>query len=145
MSRRPGMTPWTETRRRIELRRGYDRTGECSRSVQKNADGITPSTCSGISDPSRPRPALTLVHHLWHVSAHRNLVAEELVVVDAAPVSQTGPPPRPAWFDTLVTEVDQAFEVTSTDTPGWPDPHPDRNPADGEVLAVPESGQVSDP
>lgn len=44
--------------------------------------------------------------------AHRNRVADRLVVVDAAPVSPSGPPPCPAWFDTLVAEVDQAFEVT---------------------------------
>lgn len=47
-------------------------------------------------------------------------------------VSPTGPPRRPAWFDTLLAEVDEAFELASADTPGWPDPHPDRNPADDE-------------
>lgn len=40
----------------------------------------------------------------------------------------SGPPLRPAWFDPLVAEVDRAFEVTGADTPGWPDPHPDRDP-----------------
>lgn len=58
--------------------------------------------------------------------------AEQLVVLDAAGMSPSGPPPRPAWFDPLLAEVDRAFEVTNTETPGWPDPHPDRNPAEDE-------------
>lgn len=44
----------------------------------------------------------------------------------------SGPPPRPAWFDTLVAEVDEVFEVRGANAPGWPDPHPDRNPAEDE-------------
>jgi hypothetical protein len=64
-----------------------------------------------------------------------------LVVVDAAPMSPSGPPPRPAWLDTLVAEVDGAFAVTSTNTPGWPDPHPDRNPAEDEYSRCSDPGK----
>ena len=40
--------------------------------------------------------------------------------------------PHPAWFDDLLTGVGQAFEVTGAETPGWSDPHPDRNPSAAE-------------
>ena len=36
------------------------------------------------------------------------------------------PPPRPAWVDDLLAEVDRAFEVTGATTPQWPDPWPNR-------------------
>jgi hypothetical protein len=49
-----------------------------------------------------------------------------------APMSPFDAQARPAWFDTLVAEVDRAFEVTGADTPSWPDPHPDRDPAENE-------------
>ena len=62
-------------------------------------------------------------------------------MVDAAPVSSSGPPPRPFWFDTLVAQVDRAFEVTGAETPGWPDPHPDRNPADAEYSRCLDPGK----
>lgn len=42
------------------------------------------------------------------------------------------PPAHPAWFGKLVAEVAHAFETTGADTPGWPDPHPDRDPAEDE-------------
>jgi len=38
------------------------------------------------------------------------------------------PPPHPAWFDALVVDVERAFEVAGPSTPGWEDPHPDRDP-----------------
>jgi hypothetical protein len=63
------------------------------------------------------------------------------VVVDAAAVIPSGPPARPAWFDTLVAQVDQAFEVSSADTPGWPDPHPDRDPAEDEYSRCLDPGK----
>src|SRR4051812_28723044 len=40
--------------------------------------------------------------------------------------------PHPAWLDDLLTGVGQAFEVTGAETPGWSDPHPDRNPSEAE-------------
>jgi hypothetical protein len=65
--------------------------------------------------------------------------AAPAVVPDAADVNDLSPPNRPAWFDVLLARVDRAFAVTGADTPGWPDPHPDRNPPDEEY------SRVSDP
>lgn len=48
---------------------------------------------------------------------------------------------RPAWFGTMLAEVDRAFEVTGADTPGWPDPHPDRNPLEEEYSRVSDAGK----
>lgn len=39
---------------------------------------------------------------------------------------------RPGWCDDLVAEVDLAFVVTGAGTPGWADPHPDRDPTEEE-------------
>jgi hypothetical protein len=77
-----------------------------------------------VDDPRTPKP-----------------VAEQVVVVDAAPVSPFRPSPRPSWFDPLVAEVDRAFAVTGADTPGWPDPHPDRNPAEDEYSRCLDPGR----
>jgi len=41
----------------------------------------------------------------------------------------------------LLREVDRAFEVTGADTPGWPDPHPDRNPRNDEYSRVTDVGR----
>ena len=38
------------------------------------------------------------------------------------------PPLHPAWFDALVADVEGAFAVTGSLTPGWEDPYPDRDP-----------------
>lgn len=43
---------------------------------------------------------------------------------------------RPVWFDQLLAKVDRAFEVTGAKTPGWPDPHPNRDPHDDEYSRV---------
>lgn len=51
------------------------------------------------------------------------------------------PPTRPAWFDVLLAGVDQAFEATGADTPGWPNPHPDRSPLDEEYSRVSDPGK----
>ena len=48
---------------------------------------------------------------------------------------------RPAWFDLLLTGVDRAFEVTGAKTPGWPDPHPNRDPREEEYSRVTDMGK----
>ena len=35
---------------------------------------------------------------------------------------------HPAWFDVLLEDVERVFAETGRLTPGWEDPHPDRNP-----------------
>lgn len=50
-------------------------------------------------------------------------------------------PPRPAWFDDLLAEVGRAFERTGAGTPGWPDPHPDRDPLEDEYSRCLEPGR----
>ena len=47
-----------------------------------------------------------------------------------ARVDDLAAPSRPSWFDDLVADVNRAFETTGADTPGWPDPYPDREPPD---------------
>jgi Family of unknown function (DUF6226) len=63
------------------------------------------------------------------------------VVPDAADMNDASPPTRPAWFDVLLAGVDRAFVVTGADTPGWPDPHPDRNPPEEEYSRVSDPGK----
>ena len=38
------------------------------------------------------------------------------------------PPPLPPWSSDLLDAVERAFDVTGATTPGWPAPHPDRDP-----------------
>lgn len=49
--------------------------------------------------------------------------------------------PRPTWLNALLEDVELAFEVTGADTPGWPDPHPDRSPLDEEYSRVSDVGK----
>lgn len=43
------------------------------------------------------------------------------------------PPARPAWVESTLHQVDEAFVETGAETPGWPDPHPDMaSPAEDE-------------
>ncbi|WP_435747175.1 DUF6226 family protein [Nocardioides sp. SYSU DS0663] len=51
------------------------------------------------------------------------------------------PPPSPPWLDDLLTEVDREFAVTGVDTPGWPDPHPDREPLEEEYSRCLDPGK----
>jgi len=46
-----------------------------------------------------------------------------------------------AWGDDLRAEVDRVFVRTGADTPGWPDPHPDRSPLDEEYSRVTDVGK----
>ena len=48
---------------------------------------------------------------------------------------------RPAWADRLQAGVDAAFAVTGADTPGWPDPNPDRNPPEEAYSRVLDPGK----
>lgn len=48
---------------------------------------------------------------------------------------------RQAWFDVLLTRVDRAFEVTGAKTPGWPDPHQNRDPREEEYSRVTDVGK----
>lgn len=50
----------------------------------------------------------------------------------------------PAWSEDLLAEVDRAFAITGAQTPGWPDPHPDREPAEEEYSRClnPEKYQI---
>jgi hypothetical protein len=57
-------------------------------------------------------------------------------VLNPAAVDDSEGIPRPARFDALLAAVDRAFEVTGADTPGWPDPHPDRCPLEEEYSRV---------
>jgi hypothetical protein len=56
-------------------------------------------------------------------------------------MSTSGLPARPAWFGALLAEVDRAFQVSGADTPGWPDPHPDRSPAEDEYSRCSNPGK----
>jgi hypothetical protein len=66
------------------------------------------------------------------ISAPSNSVAAHSGLLDAAVVNASGPSRRPAWFDELLADVDGVFAVTGADTPGWDDPHPDRDPPEEE-------------
>jgi hypothetical protein len=48
---------------------------------------------------------------------------------------------RPDWFDDLSGEVDLAFEVLGASTPGWADPHADREPRDEEYSRCLDPGK----
>lgn len=48
---------------------------------------------------------------------------------------------RLSRFDAVLAAVEQAFEVTGASTPGWPDPHPDRNPRQEEYSRVSDVGR----
>jgi hypothetical protein len=50
-------------------------------------------------------------------------------------------PVRPGWTDDLLAAVGEAFESTGAGTPGWPDPHPDRDPLDEEYSRVLDQGK----
>jgi Family of unknown function (DUF6226) len=50
-------------------------------------------------------------------------------------------PGRPSWTEGLLEEVNRAFELTGANTPGWPDPHPDRSPTDEEYSRVSDQGK----
>lgn len=52
-----------------------------------------------------------------------------------------GEAPRPTWFAPLLAAVDEAFVETGRDTPGWPDPHPDREPREEEYSRVTDAGR----
>lgn len=41
-------------------------------------------------------------------------------------------PSSPAWAADLLAEVNRAFAITGARTPGWPDPHQGRKPAEEE-------------
>jgi len=49
--------------------------------------------------------------------------------------------PRPDWADGLLADVGAAFAVTGVDTPGWPDPHPDRHPPEEAYSRVLDPGK----
>ncbi|MDN4161088.1 DUF6226 family protein [Nocardioides abyssi] len=51
------------------------------------------------------------------------------------------PPDDPAWFAAVVQEVDHEFAVTGRDTPGWPDPHGEREPSDEEYSRCLDPGK----
>ncbi len=59
------------------------------------------------------------------------------MVLDAARVGDDSwGDPGPRWADSLLDEVDRAFEKTGANTPGWPDPHPERDPLEEEYSRV---------
>lgn len=47
----------------------------------------------------------------------------------------------PAWRAGLLDEVDRAFESTGASTPGWPDPHEGREPAEEEYSRTLDPGK----
>jgi hypothetical protein len=56
-------------------------------------------------------------------------------------VSVYGEDRRPDWSDALLLDVDQAFETTGADTPGWSDPHLGHSPRDEEYSRVADVGK----
>lgn len=56
-------------------------------------------------------------------------------------MSEYAAPTPPAWVDDLLAGVERAFAVTGADTPGWPDPHPDRDPAEEEYSRCLDPGK----
>lgn len=56
-------------------------------------------------------------------------------------MTDPGTQPTPPWLSELLHDVDRAFEVTGADTPGWPDPHPDRDPLEEEYSRVTDPGK----
>lgn len=49
-------------------------------------------------------------------------------VGDAARMDASVPPLHPTWFGALLVDLERAFAVTGSATPGWDDPDPDRDP-----------------
>lgn len=50
-------------------------------------------------------------------------------------------PDAPGWFAPLRADVEREFAVTGAATPGWPDPHPDRDPAEEEYSRCEDPGR----
>ncbi|NPC96185.1 DUF6226 family protein [Nocardioides sp. zg-DK7169] len=53
----------------------------------------------------------------------------------------TSLPTTPAWASDLLAAVDRAFAATGADTPGWPDPHWDREPDEAEYSRCLDPGK----
>ncbi|MQW74955.1 hypothetical protein GHK92_03640 [Nocardioides sp. dk4132] len=50
-------------------------------------------------------------------------------------------PTTPTWASDLLAAVDRAFAVIGADTPGWPDPHGDREPDEAEYSRYTDPGK----
>ncbi|WP_143016096.1 DUF6226 family protein [Nocardioides szechwanensis] len=56
-------------------------------------------------------------------------------------MSSSTPPASPAWANDLVAQVNRVFSRTGADTPGRPDPHQGRPPAEEEYSRCLEAGK----
>lgn len=63
------------------------------------------------------------------------------LILRAPGSAEVAEPVRPAWIDELLSSVEAAFALTGATTPGWPDPHPDRDPLEEEYSRCLDQGK----